>query len=337
MTTNNNALTTVSEIKHMIANVDKVSTIPEARKIIALAQGYMVTARKLYNASEVESITEAKGDKETVLEIGKDSGALKLYMEARLGELIKIEQDEKRLGTTSNNNVTGMKTLKDYGLTKMESSRAQELAENKDIIAKVIVDSLDIPTRAAVEKEIKAQKQSENHKETPPIPEGLYNVIYADPPWKYDFSETETRKIENNYPTMDLEDIKYKYTIPTDKNCVLLIWATAPKLREALEVIEAWGFEYKTHAVWDKEIIGMGYWFRGQHELLLLATKGSPQLPAPENRISSVIRERRTEHSKKPELYNTIEKMFPESNYLELFARNTRVGWTSWGNEIDNA
>jgi len=79
----------------------------------------------------------------------------------------------------------------------------------------------------------------------------------------------------------------------------------------------------------------LGYWFRGQHELLLVATKGNPKVPEQENRYSSMIKERRTEHSKKPQIvYEMIEKMFPNSNYLELFARNKREGWVSHGNEI---
>lgn len=72
---------------------------------------------------------------------------------------------------------------------------------------------------------------------------------------------------------MELEEIK-TLSIPSADNAVLFLWATAPKLKEALEVMEAWGFEYRTNAVWDKEIIGMGYWFRGQHELLLVGVKG---------------------------------------------------------------
>ena len=94
---------------------------------------------------------------------------------------------------------------------------------------------------------------------------GKYQIIYADPPWRYDFSKSNSRKIENNYPTMELEEIK-DFLIPADRNAVLYLWATAPKLKEALSVMESWGFTYKTHAIWDKEIIGMGYWFRGQHE-----------------------------------------------------------------------
>jgi N6-adenosine-specific RNA methylase IME4 len=170
--------------------------------------------------------------------------------------------------------------------------------------------------------------------ETPKLPTKEFSVIYADPPWKYDFSETESREIENKYPTMEVEQIK-RMKIPASKDAVLFMWATAPKLREALEVIDAWGFEYKSHAIWNKVNIGMGYWFRGQHELLLVATKGNYVTPNASVRVGSVYSEKRTEHSKKPEYYyQLIEKMYPSKEKIELFARNVRNGWSSWGNEI---
>jgi N6-adenosine-specific RNA methylase IME4 len=161
-----------------------------------------------------------------------------------------------------------------------------------------------------------------------------YNVILCDPPWRYDFAETKNREIENQYPTMTLEEIK-SLNVPADDDCVLFMWATAPKLEQAFEVLKAWGFTYKTCAVWDKELIGMGYWFRGQHELLLVGVRGSPGVPAPENRFSSVIKSRREGHSKKPEcVYEMIEKMVPNKNYLEMFARRKRENWSVWGNQV---
>lgn len=161
-----------------------------------------------------------------------------------------------------------------------------------------------------------------------------FDVILCDPPWRYDFAETKNREIENQYPTMDLEEIK-ALAVPAADDCVLFMWATAPKLEQAFEVLRAWGFTYKTCAVWDKEKIGMGYWFRGQHELLLVGTRGNPGAPQPENRYSSVIRVKREGHSKKPEcVYEMIEKMMPACNYLEMFARNKREKWACWGNQV---
>lgn len=162
-----------------------------------------------------------------------------------------------------------------------------------------------------------------------------YPVIYADPPWRYEHIETESRAIENQYPTMALDDIK---ALDLDgvalDDCVLFMWATSPKLAEAFDVLNAWGFEYRTCAVWDKQKIGMGYYFRQQHELLLVAVRGSPLTPAPANRPSSVLSFPRGEHSAKPaEVYELIEAMYPELPKLEMFCRSPREGWGAWGNQ----
>jgi len=168
-----------------------------------------------------------------------------------------------------------------------------------------------------------------------PPPTGTYRVLYADPPWRYDFQKTESRAIENQYPTMELEEIK-ALPVPAAPDCVLFLWATVPLLPAALEVLSAWGFRYVTHAMWDKEVIGMGYYFRVQHEVLLLAAKGEPGTPAESIRPPSVIRARRSrEHSAKPQqVYELIERMYPHRSWCELFLRGApRPGWAGWGNE----
>lgn len=172
------------------------------------------------------------------------------------------------------------------------------------------------------------------------VEQELVSLLLADPPWKYDFAETDSRQIENQYPTADAETIGTHLDLPwapkLADDCVLFMWATAPKLREAFVVIDAWGFEYKTHAVWDKEKIGMGYWFRGQHELLIVATRGSKSPPEPNNRFASVFREARdAKHSKKPTcVYEAIEKMFPNDVKFEMYAREHRDGWLQGGNDL---
>lgn len=162
-----------------------------------------------------------------------------------------------------------------------------------------------------------------------------FQVIYADPPWEYaKGSTTKNRRIENHYSTMTLEEIK-NLKIPSSKNSVLLLWSTSPKLEEALEVLKSWGFKYKTSCIWDKKLLGMGYWFRIQHEILLVGVKGKFKAPIPQNRFKSIYSEKRTFHSKKPDyFYQMIEKMFPDTLRIELFARNKKDGWYSWGNEI---
>ena len=163
-----------------------------------------------------------------------------------------------------------------------------------------------------------------------------YQVIYADPPWRYSFSKSKSRKIENKYPTMSVSEI-CEMSLPVDDNAVLYLWATSPKLKEALQVMEAWSFEYKTHAIWDKVNMGMGFWFRGQHELLLVGVKGKFSPPEASLRIGSVIREKRGRHSKKPDkIRDYIRNWYKDKNCLELFARTKSKGWTSWGNEVEN-
>ncbi|MFA4974890.1 MAG: MT-A70 family methyltransferase [bacterium] len=191
-------------------------------------------------------------------------------------------------------------------------------------------------TKKLTSGDVRGIIQMIKHEEKKPLPTpaGQYSVILADPPWRYEFSETGTREIENQYPTMDLEEIK-ALKVPAADDAILLLWTTAPKLEESLEVLNAWGFTYRTCAIWDKEKKGMGYWFRIQHELLLVGIKGNFKTPDPENRFDSVIRSPREGHSEKPAcVYTMIERMFPEQSRIELFARTNREGWAAWGNEV---
>jgi ParB-like chromosome segregation protein Spo0J len=109
----------------------------------------------------------------------------------------------------------------------------------------------------------------------------LYSVIYADPPWRFEPYSRESgldRAADNHYPTLDIEAIR-DIRPPAAADCALFLWATVPMLPEAMRVVEAWGFTYKSHFVWGKDRAGTGYWNRNKHELLLIATKGN--VPAP--------------------------------------------------------
>lgn len=161
----------------------------------------------------------------------------------------------------------------------------------------------------------------------------LYDLIYADPPWSYNNKATRA-SADRHYPVMTLQEIK-AMEIPAKDNSVLFLWVTAPLLPEGLDVMSAWNFKYITQAIWDKELIALGNYFRSQHEILIFGKRGKFPCPEPANRFPSVIRERRTRHSKKPlKAYEIIEAMYPNANKIELFARNMRSGWQAWGNEI---
>ena len=163
-----------------------------------------------------------------------------------------------------------------------------------------------------------------------------YQIIYADPPWRYNFAPRKSVAIESHYPTMSQQEIMH-LEIPCEKDSVLYLWATAPKLLEALDVMCAWGFVYKTQAVWDKGRTGMGYWFLGQHEIVLVGTKGKFSPPPTNTRRSSIFFEKRGNHSKKPEIVRRfIEKAYPNCSKIELFARQKTPGWDVWGNEVES-
>jgi N6-adenosine-specific RNA methylase IME4 len=120
-----------------------------------------------------------------------------------------------------------------------------------------------------------------------------------------------------------------------ENDAVMFMWAPGCKLQEALDLIKKWGFTYRSCAVWVKDKIGQGQYFRNQHELLLVAVRGNPPTPQPRDRTSSVIEAQRRRHSEKPEnVYAIIETMYPNSSKIELFARTTRPNWASWGNEV---
>ena len=164
-----------------------------------------------------------------------------------------------------------------------------------------------------------------------------FPVIYADPPWKFKAYSDVTgmdRAADNHYPTMDLEAIK-ALPVPAGADAALLLWATAPMLVEALEVMAAWGFTYKSQIVWTKDRIGTGYWARNMHEILLIGTKGSIPAPPPGARPHSAVQAQVGAHSRKPDVfYDIIEAMFPGLPKLELFARRQREGWHSHGQEV---
>lgn len=166
----------------------------------------------------------------------------------------------------------------------------------------------------------------------------LYNIIYADPPWRFESYSAETgmdRAADNHYPTMTTADIA-ALPVPAAPCCGLFLWATAPMIFEAGDVLRAWDFAYSTHYVWNKNRIGLGYRVRNKHEILLIGTRGGFPLPPPELVQASVIDAPLGRHSEKPARFAEIlEQQYPTLAKVELFARAPRPGWDVWGNEVE--
>lgn len=228
-----------------------------------------------------------------------------------------------------------LEEVKQGELTIPEAKALARLDKPKRKRARAKVKDKTAKNVRAAMREVAREDRAEQLK-VAVFPTGKYGVIYADPPWLYEFAESDNRSLDNQYPQMTLDSI---CALPVSNisldDSVLFLWSTSPKLAEAMRVIEAWGYVYRTCAVWDKEIIGMGYYFRQQHELLLLATRGSPSVPDPANRPASLFKERRGKHSVKPDLvYGLIERMYPGLPRVELFARQPHKGWVAYSNEL---
>jgi len=170
------------------------------------------------------------------------------------------------------------------------------------------------------------------------LPAELFGLIYADPATRFEPYSRETgmdRAADNHYPTQTIEEIM---ALPVGTlaapDTVLACWSTVPMLCETLRAIRFWGFEYKSHYVWDKVHIAPGYWNRNRHEILIIATRGKPPAPAPGTQWDSIIVEPAREHSRKPDkAYEMLEQYYPTLPKIELNARIARPGWKRWGNE----
>lgn len=170
-----------------------------------------------------------------------------------------------------------------------------------------------------------------------------YNIIYADPPWSYRNMGNIQASAKQHYNTMNQIDIEnlggYVKNI-SDKNCMLFIWVTFPKLQEGLDTIRAWGFEYKTIGFnWIKKnkngtnFFGVGWYTKSNSEICLIGVKGKPIKNS--NSVSQIIETVREEHSKKPDIVrDKIVEFVGDYPRIELFARQTVEGWDCWGDEI---
>lgn len=164
-----------------------------------------------------------------------------------------------------------------------------------------------------------------------------FEVVIADPPWRF-ASNSEKKPGRNamgHYDCMKLDEIA---ALPvrdvTAKDSLLLLWTTVPFLRLALDVVDAWGFKYVSEVMWAKDRIGTGFWARNRHEPLLICKRGKFPCPKPALFPDSIISGQQREHSRKPDrLHEIVDDRLAHCSRLEMFARESRPGWTTWGNE----
>lgn len=163
-----------------------------------------------------------------------------------------------------------------------------------------------------------------------------FRTVVADPPWSYDNKSTGgslRSGASQVYRTMRLGEIKrLPVTEIVAEDAALFLWATVPLLDEAIEVLRAWGFQYKTALFWDKVRYGMGFWFRGQVEVCLVGVRG--KCPPFRCQQRNIIVEQSERHSRKPDRFWELIEPIAMTPRVELFAREERPGWNRWGNEV---
>jgi len=286
-----------------------------------------------------------------------DAAEHRLRSERRLGEIVAEQKRTVGLNRGTLSRGTEMEprdtrpTLSDAGIDKKLSSRAQKLAAMPEALFNAgiqrVRDGISAHKRSSLDitavdkKERRAAREAELAAKIVSLPQARFGVIVADPEWRFEPYSRDTgmdRAADNHYPTSATDAICHRdvASIAAD-DCVLFLWATVPMLPDALAVMAAWGFAYKSHAIWAKDRIGTGYWFRNRHEILLVGTRGSIPAPAMGTQSESVIDAPVGAHSTKPEIFlEMIEAYFPNLPKIELNRRGPpRDGWAAWGFEAE--
>ena len=277
-------------------------------------------------------------------EVIKKAEEIKLRAEWRAGGLLKIMKENGELdrgegGDRKSQSQPMTVKLSDIGITKNESSKWQKINGIPEADLEIYIEVQDALTTAGAlnfKKNLDRQERVDTT-ETPRL-EGKYRIIYADPPWKYgsDYQD-KFGHARSHYSTMDQSEL---CDLPVKEicmpNCVLFLWVTSPKLPEGLEILQSWGFDYKTSFVWDKVKHNYGNYNSVRHEFLLIGGKGSSTPDVKKLYDSVVSIERSNKHSEKPEYFRKlIDELYPTGDRIELFSRKELEGWNTWGSELE--
>ena len=223
------------------------------------------------------------------------------------------------------------------GMTKRVKKEADKETLQKLRTGEVSINEVHNKIKK-VEKEKNREKNIQKQKEDietgkVKLPIGRFEIIVIDPPWPYGAKyDVSGRRSANPYPEMNINELK-NIKLPASNDCVLWLWTTHKFIWDAKDLMTTWGFDYKAILTWNKEKIGMGYWLRMQTEFCLLGIKGKPIWNNTTER--DIINETRRQHSRKPDkFYEMVEKICV-GRKLDYFARKTKKGWDTVGNETN--
>jgi len=277
------------------------------------------------------------------LEVQNNIAEIKLRAERKVGELLKeteLHQHRPKEKACPEGTLNDKTKLSDLGISRKQSSRWQKIADVSDHRFEQHIETIKIAneelTTAGIIRFANKLNEETRHDDlknrSVDLPSDVFQVIYCDPAWHYNNSGFDM-SANKHYLTVPTEEMAaWKIPSIADVNSVCFMWVTNPMLSDGLFLLNSWGFEYKTNMVWVKEKHTAGFYVFGQHELLLIGVKGSM---LPKEKLKSIIQGENKQHSQKPEIvYEIIEQMYPGLKSIELFARNKRKGWSSWGNEM---
>ena len=345
-------------------SIAEMGIYDQARALLAQAKAVDEVKAILDKSAALKEYARRAADR--TLEI--DASEIRFYAERRMGEMLIAQKQTIGFNAGTRGQLKGRSasgstekeapedgrpTLAEVGISTKLSSHAQKMAAVPAEEFQARVDAwrtevamgqsrvtMDLMRIGEAEQKKKAREAREKAlgEVQCALPNKRYGVILADPEWRFEPYSRDSgmdRAADNHYPTSATDVIASRpiQTIAAD-DCALFLWATVPMLPDALRVMEAWSFTYKSHFIWNKDKIGTGYWNRNKHELLLVGTRGNIPAPAMGEQTHSVIDAPVRLHSEKPQcFYLLIESYFPNLPKIELNARKARAGWTSWGNE----
>ena len=209
-----------------------------------------------------------------------------------------------------------------------------------------IVDNKNVEEWLNKAKSLSRSDLIEEIKElNPPTPlqpiKGKYNVFIIDPPWPYETQyDEDSRRVASPYEEKSIEELKEwgikEFKKSAHKDSAMWLWTTHKFIKDALQLLEDWGWNYKLTLVWDKQKMGMGTWLRCQTEFCLLGAKGDYHKYWNLETERDIISASRREHSRKPdEFYEMVKRLCPQGNKIDIFSREKREGFEQYGNETE--
>lgn len=241
----------------------------------------------------------------------------------------KIPQGNKGLASEKAGKLFDVNEKYIRDIKKLKEQGKETIIEEIKLGHKSLVD---VKKEARTEKLIQQRKEIEETVLEQPT--GDFDVIVIDPPWDYGTDENYNPvsfRGTTPYPTMTEQQIR-NIKLPEKENTVLWLWTTNRFLKESFNLLELWGYEYKTMLTWDKEQMGIGKWLRSQTEHCLLAIKGKPFFN--NTKYPTILKEKRTTHSTKPEGFYLMVDEICAGRKLDYFARKPREGWEVYGDEV---